>query len=534
MNPHGFPAKGLFAGTVRAIAISTLIVVLGNAAIYAEDQHNSRPDRHEIVFMPAHELAELILKRSLTSTEVVDAYLEQIRLYNPKLNAIVTLDEKGARKRAKEADEALAKGMIWGPLHGVPVTIKDNYATAGIRSTNSDPAHADFIPDYDATAVARLKAAGAIIVGKENLPVKAMDFQTNNPVFGLTSNPWDTDLTPGGSTGGGAAAVAAGLTPISLGNDIGGSIRIPSHFCGIYGLKPTENMVSKFGVPPRPPKTDIRSVRHLVSDGPLARSIDDLQLCLEVIAGPDVRDVDVPSVALIEPPVKPLKELRIAWTDGFGGIPVSVDTLRALQEFTGRLSAKGCRVEKLNPPDFDFTGAWGTYGKIMDMELGVYTSPFMRFVNFAFGWYYRKDVPFLKVVYPTSFDKYLRAITERDAYVARMEGFLSQHDVWLCPVTATPAFRHIKPDRYVGPYPIYSKPILVDGKPVNYLAANGCYTSLFNLTGNPVVVMPIGYSADGMPIGVQVVGRRWHDMDLLSIAKQLDEVGKAYRAPPGY
>ncbi|MCE5274565.1 MAG: hypothetical protein LLG43_05450, partial [Deltaproteobacteria bacterium] len=147
MNPHGFPAKGLFAGTVRAIVISTLIMALGNAAIHAEDQHNPRPVRHEIVFMPAHELAELILKRSLTSTEVVNAYLEQIRLYNPKLNAIVTLDEKGARKRAKEADEALAKGMIWGPLHGVPVTIKDNYATAGIRSTNSDPAHADFIPD---------------------------------------------------------------------------------------------------------------------------------------------------------------------------------------------------------------------------------------------------------------------------------------------------------------------------------------------------------------------------------------------------
>jgi amidase len=508
-------------------------MILGSPA-FADDQQKNRLAGHDIVFMPAQRIEELILERRITSVQVVEAYLEQIRLFNPKLNAIVTLDEKEALKRAKEADEALAKGKIWGPLHGLPVTIKDNYATADIRSTNSDPRHAGFIPGYDATAVARLKKAGAIILGKENLPMMAMDYQTNSPVFGVTNNPWDTARTPGGSTGGGAAAVASGMAAISLGNDLGGSIRIPSHFCGIYGIKPTEDLVSKFGVPPDLPKSNIRSVRHLVSYGPLARSIDDLKLCLKVIAGPDVRDVDVPYTPLIEVPQKPLKELRIAWADDFGGVTVSADTRRALQELAGKLAAQGCRVDKLSPPDFDFIGAWSTYGKIMDMELGVYSSSFLRFMTFSFGWYYRRDVPFLCSVYPASFEKYLRALTERDTYVAKMEGFLSQYDAWLCPVAVTPAYKQIKPDRYFGPYPLYSKPVMVDGKPVNYLVANGCYTTIFNLTGSPVVVMPIGYTGDGMPIGVQVVGRRWHDIELLSTAKQLDEVAKAYRPPVGY
>ncbi len=511
-----------------------LFVILCNTAVLADDQQKSRPDRHEIVFMTASRIEELILEHKITSAEVVDAYIEQIKRVNPKLNAIVTLNEEGARKRAKEADEALAKGVIWGPLHGVPVTIKDNYATSGMRSTNSDPEHADFIPDFDATVVIRMKNAGAIILGKENLPMMAMDYQTNSPVFGLTNNPWDVLRTPGGSTGGGGAAVASGMTTISLGNDLGGSIRIPSHFCGVYGMKPTEHLVSGFGVPPYLPKSEFNSVRHLISEGPLARSIDDLKLCLKVIAGPDVRDVNVPFIPLVELQQKPLKELRIAWTDDLGGIPVSADTRHALKDFTEKLSAQGCRVEKLNPPDFDFKGAWNTYGKIMDMELGVYNPAIARFLSFAFGWYYRKDVPYLSTVYPISFEKYVRALTERDTYVSKIESFLSHYDVWLCPVTSTPAFEHIKPDRYFGPYPLYSKPVMVDSKPVNYLAANGCYTTIFNLTGNPVIVMPIGYAIDGMPIGVQVVGSRWHDMGLLTVAKQLDDVAKAFRSPAGY
>lgn len=170
----------------------------------------------------------------------------------------------------------------------------------------------------------------------------------------------------------------------------------------------------------------------------------------------------------------------------------------------------------------------------MDMELGVYTPSWARFVSFLFGGSYRKEVPFLRLVFPIKYEKYMTALTRRDSQVASLEGFLAEWDVWLCPVTTTPAYRHIKPDRYFGPYPLYDDPIMVDEEPVNYLMANGAYTTVFNLTGSPVVVIPIGYTAQGLPIGVQIVGKRWHDMELLEIAGLLDKVACAYKRPPGY
>ncbi len=507
-------------------------VCTGAAASMPEK--DTQYSRQELVFLPAYQLASLIRTGEVSSSEVVDAFLGQISLHNKKLNAIVTLDEEGARKRAQQADEALSRGELWGPLHGVPITIKDNYATKGMKTTTSYPPLADYVPDFDATVVSRLKDAGAIIIGKTNLPQLGMDYQTISPIFGVTNNPWDERYTPGGSTGGGAAAVAAGMSALSLGNDIGGSIRIPSHFCGIYGIKPTENLVSKIGINPGLPHGEYRSVRHLVSCGPLARSIEDLKLTLRVIAGPDNKDEDIPYISLAEPNKRDLKTLRIAWMDDFGGVPVTKETQLALKEFTGKLAQRGCTVKRTEPEDFNPDEIWNTYGKIMDMELGVYTPSFMRFVSYLFGGFYRKDVPFLEMVYPITYDKYMKAMTIRDSHISSLEDFLDEWDVWLCPVTCTPAYRHIKPKRYFGPYAMYDKAVLVDNKPVNYLVANGAYTTVFNLTGSPVVVIPIGYTKDGIPIGVQVVGKRWHDMELLGFAQQLDEVADAFRNPTGF
>jgi amidase len=501
------------------------------ASVQKKDIQYSRQD---LVFLPAYQLATLIRTGEVSSSEVVDAFLEQISLHNEKLNAIVTMDEQGARKRAQQADDALAGGELWGPLHGVPITIKDNYATAGMKTTTSYPPLADHVPDFDATIVTRLKDAGAIIIGKTNLPQLGMDCQTNSPIFGVTNNPWDQKRTPGGSTGGGAAAVAAGMSALSMGNDIGGSIRIPSHFCGIYGIKPTENLVSKFGINPGFPRGDYRSVRHLVSCGPLARSIEDLKLSLRVIAGPDNKDEDVPYISLAEPKKRDLKTLRIAWMDDFGGVPVTKETSLALKQFTEKLAERGCTVKHTGPEDFNPDEIWSTYGKIMDMEVGVATPSFMRFISYLLGASYRKDVPFLEMVYPITYDKYMKALTIRDSQVSNLEHFFDEWDVWLCPVTCTPAYWHIKPKRYFGPYPLYDRAVLVDNKPVNYLVANLSYTTIFNLTGSPVVVIPIGYTKEGIPIGVQVVGKRWHDMDLLGFAQQLDEVAAAFRNPPGY
>ncbi|HPI91748.1 MAG TPA: amidase [Deltaproteobacteria bacterium] len=543
----------------HSILILALFLITGTPlTAHADEPAGKVLDRRDLVFLPAHTIAGLIREGKITSSEVVEAYLEQIGKVNPRLNAIVTLDAEGARRRAREADAALKRGDLWGPLHGVPVTIKDNFATKGLKTTNSVPELAGYVPGFDATVVERIRKAGAVILGKTNLPPMAMDTQTNSPVFGITNNPWDLKRTPGGSSGGEAAAVAAGMTALGMGNDIGGSIRIPSHFCGIYGIKPTENFVSTQGISPGIQGAEFRAVRHMACCGPMARSVEDLRLGLTVIAGPDTKDPDVPWVDLQQPPARNIKDLRMAWTDGFGGVPVTAETMQALRAFTDKLAAQGCRMERMNEALFvshmkavspeaqdlygmkaeghdtiGFKEAWTTYGKLMDMELGVYQPSFFRFISYVFGGSFRKDVPMLTMVYPFSYEKYLKVLTERDFFVSAMDAYLSDRDVLLCPVSCTAAYEHIAPWRYFGPYPAYKTQVMVDGKPVNYLVANMSYTSIFNLTGNPVVVIPIGYTKDGMPIGVQIVGRRWRDMELLSIAEQLDKVAAAYRRPQG-
>ncbi|MEW6497248.1 MAG: amidase [Cyanobacteriota bacterium] len=307
---------------------------------------------NELVFLPAHELAQGIRDRNFSAVEVLDSHLSQIVKYNSSLNAIVTLDEERARERAKEADEALARGENWGALHGVPITIKDYLATARLRTTSSYPAFANDIPTEDATVVARLRAAGAIILGKTNMPMLTQGFQTDSPLFGRTNNPWNLGYTPGGSSGGGAAAVAAGLSPLDLGGDIGGSIRIPAHMCGIFGLKPTEYRVSNAGVVGRKAGS-LTSVRHLRVLGPLARSITDLQLCLSLIEGADNRDWLVQSAPMEMSGEFSLSHYRFAWTDDFGGVPVTADTRMTLEKLTRELEALGCRVERCHPPNFN-------------------------------------------------------------------------------------------------------------------------------------------------------------------------------------
>ena len=523
------------------ISIICLIMLLSSDTLAAEQESKKGIASHDLVFLLASELAQKIRSRQVTSLEVVDAYLAQIAKHNSKLNAIVTLDKEGARQRAKEADRALAQGVIWGPLHGVPITIKDNIAVAGMKTTSSLPALANYVPDVDAPVVERLRKAGAIIIGKTNMPCLGMDVQTNSPVFGTANNPWDTPRTPGGSTGGGAAAVAAGLSPLEIGNDIGGSIRIPSHFCGIYGLKPTQHMVSLSGLAPGlptpdMPKFDFLTTHHLLVQGPLARSIDDLKLALTIIAGPDPDDVDVPLANLNDVEKKELKKLRIAWTDDFGGVPVTAETRTALKKLAEKLSQQGCMVEKVNPPGFDFMLAWNTYGELSDMEnLGPYIPWYGRFLQYVRGMSRRKENPTSRMVYPMSYEKYLRVLTKRGKLVATMDRFLTRYDAYLCPVTTTPAFNHIPPERYIyGMIPVHTGKIMVDEKALNYWVANVSYTTIFNLTGNPVVVIPMGHTRQGLPLGVQIVGKRWHDMELLSVAGEIDKVSGAFKHPPGY
>jgi amidase len=272
----------------------------------------------------------------------------------------------------------------------------------------------------------------------------------------------------------------------------------------------------------------------LASFGPLARSIDDLQLALAIIAGPDHQDTRVPLVPLDPLPERSLKSLRIAWTDSLGGVPVDREVQAVLHAFVEKLEAAGCQVEQQSPPNFDIELAWQTWGEIVDMELGVYTPWLWRLVGHVIGASLRRDARMARSVIPITFKKYMKALTRRDKLIEALESFLSERDVWLCPVTSTAAFKHIQPASYMGPNPIYKEPFEVNGQRVNYWMATGSLTTVFNATGSPVVSMPMGSSKQGLPIGVQVIGRRWWDMELLAVAKQLAEVADAFQHPRGY
>jgi amidase len=480
---------------------------------------------NNLVFATVHELATAIRQRHLSATEVLEAYLAQIARHNPALNAIVTLDEEQAQIRAQEADTALARGEVWGLLHGVPITIKDSIETAGLRTTSSYPPLADYVPSTDAPAVARLRAAGSIILGKTNLPTLAGDAQTDNPLFGRSNNPWDVTRTPGGSTGGGAAAVAAGLSPLEIGSDYGGSVRIPAHYCGIYTIKPTDHRVPETGHIPELPGAP--RVRHMPQIGPLARSVEDLIMALRLIAGPDGRDWKIPPVPLEPAPERALREYRLAWTDDFGGVPVTADTKTALAKLAGELQGLGTPIERCFPTAFDFTTAWETWGELSQAEVGSTMSREEEESRARFGAALDSDVPISRGVariVNATMRQYTAILMKRDGLIAALEQFFDSWDALLCPVTVGPAFPHCPT----------GTPIAVDEHTVPYLPAVLAYTSPFNLTGHPAVVLPLGRSAEGLPIGLQIVGRRWSEMQLLAIAARLALVIGPCQHPPGY
>ena len=509
-----------------------------NPQPYQTPENGISASGRPIVYLSASDLAVAIRTGIFSSVEVVSAHINHIHKYNPDLNAIIFIDEQSALKRAREADKALANGENWGPLHGVPVSIKDHFAVKNMRITNAFLPLADQVTDFDATVVKRLKDAGAIILGITNMPVMAMDVQTFNPIYGRTNNPWDLTRTPGGSTGGGAAAIASGMSPLTIGSDLAGSIRIPAAFCGVYGIKTTENLISGYGLFPGAENftggIKKRSIRAMASMGALARSIKDLKLCLPIIAGPDGYDVMVPAVDITAKPKPGYKQLRIAWSDNFGDVPVSADTREVLKQFIGKLADEGCTIKKINPAHFDFSEVWETWGKMVDLQINVNLPSSARFFMYTLGGIQRSKSPLLQMVYPATYDKFIEVCSKRELLIAHLEQFLMEWDVFICPVATQPAFRHLEPNDVIFGYNIYDDPIPVNGHQLNYWMANAAYTAPFNTTGHPAVTIPAGYSQDGMPIGVQIVGRRWHDMELLDIAEMIDAVAGAYKEPAGY
>jgi amidase len=395
-----------------------------------------------------------------------------------------------------------------------------------LRTTSSFKPLANYVPQRDATVVARLCAGGAVILGKTNMPTLALDTQSNSPLFGIANNPYDVSRTTGGSTGGGAAAVAAGLSPLEAGSDIGGSLRIPASYCGVFSFKPTERRVSSAGhIPPTPGAPN--GVRHMGTFGPVGRSIEDLRLALTLIAGPDGRDWDVPPTPLDPVSQRPLRDYRFAWSKGFPGVLVSQETQAAIEWVAKALADAGCTVEQVDPPGFDFEMARQTWGTILGSEVGAGLPPIARFLTaLQFRMMADKSICTRSFVRGLSANmpRYVQALTQRDALITSLEKFLANWDAWVCPVTSGPAFTHRKT----------GQPIEVDGQKEHYFMATVGQTCIFNLTGNPVAVLPVGRAKEGLPIGMQVVGRRWQDMEVLAVAEALTQVTGAFQRPPGF
>ncbi|MEO1146286.1 MAG: amidase [Cyanobacteria bacterium J06638_22] len=490
----------------------------------------------DLTFAPARQLAQMICDRQVSAVEVLDAHLAQVAQHNAKLNAICTLNEDQARDRARQADEAIARGEIWGALHGVPITIKDIFETAGLRTTAGYIPLKDYIPQQDATVVARLRAAGAIVMGKTNMAELAGDYQSTNALFPRVNNPWNLDYTPGGSSGGSAAAVAAGLSPLDLGNDIAGSVRQPAHFCGVYGLKPTDRRISTAGQIPEVSGMP-RCLRQMITVGCFARSLDDIRLCFSLIAGADRRRPDVPPVPLDRSTHKPLIALKLAWIDQWDKVPVAVEICTAMETVRQTLVHAKVSVEHWQPENFDLSKILHLYGRLA-AYVNIYAQPVDRYnLRRSLTQIFRtatQGEPTLRrlgdfsrllpdLLNPT-LKGYFEILTEREDFTADLDAALDNWDAWLTPVAATPAFSH---------RPSWSA-IDIDGRSYPHAVANGAYTMPFNLSGHPAVVIPIGQTTAGLPIGLQIVGKRWREMELLAIAQSLDQVVGQLRHPPGY
>ena len=488
---------------------------------------------NKIVFASASQLAQMIRDKKVSAVEVLDAYLKQIDKHNSKLNAIATLDAERARTKAKEADEALAKGENWGVLHGVPITIKDTFETSGLLTTAGYPPLKNYVPQQDATVVARLRNAGAIILGKTNLAEMASDFQSTNELFGRVNNPWNLDCTPGGSSGGSAAAIAGGFSALELGNDASGSTRQPAHLCGVYALKPTDRRVSTAGHIPEVPRMP-KCIRQLMTVGSFARSIEDLRLCLSLTVGADPRQPDVPPVPLDTVKTKSLSDIRIVWSDSWEQMTPALEIKNAINSAVNKLKSVGAEIECWKSPPFDLCEAFEICNRLTALNF-VYSQPAdfdaakkalpVMFREATEGEKELRNLSNLSHFLPTLLNPtlkgYFETLTQRDRVIAQMDEALKSWDVWLCPVAMTTAFTHCPKGTAIE----------IEGRKVPYFLANGGYTMLFNLTGHPVIVIPIGQTSNGLPIGIQIVGKRWQEMELLAIAEQIDRVAGDFKHP---
>lgn len=479
-------------------------------------------------FASATELAAALARRERSSREMVETHLRRIERHNPALNAVVTLDGERALAAADAADRALARGDAVGPLHGLPITVKDSLATEGMRTTSGSATLAEYVPKRDADAVARLRAAGAIVIGKTNLPEFAGDAQTFNDLFGTTNNPWDLARTPGGSSGGSAVAVAAGLSPFELGSDIGGSLRIPAHFCGVYTLKPTYGIVPLRGHIPPPPGSLAEADVCVV--GPLTRSAADLDLVLAAIAGPDDTRGVAWHLALPPPRAANLAGYRIAaWFDD-PYCTIDAEIVSLYERLGDDLRAAGARVDQAAPAA-PLAAGHDIAQRLIQGAIARWVSDdqFRSLLDRAATAPAADNSP--PVRWARNITQRVRdhalAHEERLGLQAAWADFFRDYDVLLCPVTPTTAIPHDQnPD-------VDARTIVVNGQTRPY-GDQFAWLQAVGVVHLPAVVAPVGLTAAGLPVGVQIVAPYLEDRTAIDVAGRIAEVRGGFQPPPGY
>ena len=462
----------------------------------------------EVCFTPARTLARLIQARKLSATEVMRAFIAQIERVNPQVNAVVTFVPEQALAAAKKFDKRKDKKGF--PLAGLPIAYKDNVPTKGIRTTSGSPVYKDHVPAQDHALVERLTAAGAITLGKTNLPEFAAGSHTFNVVFGTTLNPYDRTKSAGGSSGGAAAAVACGMLPFADGGDLGASLRNPGNFCNVVGFRPTPGRV------PHWPATNSWNTLSVL--GPIGRTVEDAAFLLSAMAGPDRRapiSIAEPGSRFLRPLKRSFRKVRVAWSRNLGGLPMDPRVTAVLEKQRKVLKGLGCIIEEAEP---DLTGATECFETLRAISFlqnyGALVKTRPREVKDTIHWNVEQG---LKL----GAEQIAKADGLRTSLFHRMREFLERYDFLLCPVNQVP------------PFPAEQEfPALIDGVAMgNYLDwMKSCY--YITVTSHPAISVPAGFTDDGLPVGMQIVGRYRDDFGVLQLAHAFEQATEVWKRRP--
>jgi Asp-tRNA(Asn)/Glu-tRNA(Gln) amidotransferase A subunit family amidase len=467
----------------------------------------------DITFLSAVDMCRQVREKKTSPVELVDAHLAKIERLNPKLNAFIQVDSERVRLEAREAEAAVMSGQVLGPLHGLPISIKSSIEVAGMKCEAGTRLRAGFVATHDAPLVERLRRAGAVILGVTNTPELLMAWETDNLLHGRTNSPWDLERTPGGSSGGESAAIASGMSAGGVGSDGGGSIRVPAHFSGICGLKPTPGRIPSTGH--FPPSGGPFALLGVV--GPMARTVADLKVLFEVMQGPHDGDTCASPVPLRWQKDDELKRLRIGFFEDDGRTPVTAEIRKAVRTAAEALGRAGFQVEPFRPEGLEEARLlWRKFFvKTGGMLIGPMFAGREQVVSPTLKQFLEWSAAEATLSGQGVIDAWIRRDTLRASFLEQMR----KYPILLCPAAAIPAFRHGE------------RRWTIDGKTVEYLDA-WSYTEWFNLLGNPAAVVPVSQSQEGLPIGIQIVGRPWEEEQVLSVAAVLEkEIGPG-KMPP--